>query len=244
MDIRQAKPEDGAAVREVALHSLEASYTLSPQTIESAVKQWYDNDTLTEKLDDPELLVLVAERDGNIVGFAEGDVVEEGGDGDLLWLHVDPDYRGEGVGDRLFHAIYDQLMEMGATRLRGRVLRDNPAGNDFYEKHGLVRAVNERVEIDGSEYVENIYVEDEPTAVESVTTENGDGEIYIDHDDAERGSVAPFLVAYNNTERTERYGYFCSNCNSLDIAMDSMGRAECNECGNQRKATRWDAAYL
>lgn len=244
MDIRQAKPEDGAAVREVALRSLEASYTLSPQTIESAVKQWYDDEAMAEKLDDPELLVLVAERDGDIVGFAEGDIVEEGGDGDLLWLHVDPDFRGEGVGDRLFDAVYDRLMEMGATRLRGRVLRDNPGGNDFYENQGLIRAVDERVEIDGTEYVENIYVEDEPATIKSVTTENGDGEIYIDRDDAERGSVAPFLVAYNDTERTDRYGYFCSNCNSLDIAMDSMGRAECNNCGNQRKATRWDAAYL
>lgn len=244
MDVRQATLEDGTAVREIALRSLEASYTLSPQTIESAVKQWYDDDAMVEKLDDSDLIVLVAERNDDIVGFAEGDVVEVGGDGDLLWLHVDPDYRGEGVGDRLFHAIYDWLMEMGATRLRGRVLRDNPGGNDFYEEHGLVRAVDEQVEIDGSEYVENIYVEDEPTATESVTTENGDGTIYIDHDDAERGSVAPFLVAYNDAERTERYGYFCSNCDSLNIAMDSMGRAECNECGNQRKATRWDAAYL
>lgn len=244
MDIRPAKPEDGTTIRDIARRSLEASYTLSPQTIESAVKQWYNVDTMTEKLDDPNLIVLVAERDGEVVGFAEGDIVESGGDGDLLWLHVDPDYRGEGVGNRLYHAIYDRLMEMGATRLRGRVLRDNPGGNDFYEEHGLVRAVDERIEIDGSEYVENIYVEDEPTDIESVTTENGAGEVYIDHDDAERGSVAPFLVAYNDADRTDRYGFFCSNCSSLDIAMDSMGRAECNNCGNQRKATRWDAAYL
>lgn len=243
MDIRTAKPVDAPSIREIARSSLSSSYTLSPQTIEGAVTQWYDDEQLSEKLDDPAFVVLVAERNENIVGFAEGDVVESGGDGDLLWLHVDPDYRGEGVGDRLYHEIHDELMEMGATRLRGRVLRDNHGGNQFYEQHGLLKATDERVEIDDTQYVENIYVEDEPAEIKSVAAENG-SEVYIDYDDAERGSVAPFLVAYNDTERTERYGYFCSNCDSLDIAMDAMGRAECNQCGNQRKATRWDAAYL
>lgn len=243
MNIRTATPEDGTAVRAIARRSLEASYSLSPQTIESAVTQWYDDEGIVDKLNEPDHVIVVAERDDDVVGFAEGIVVESGGDGDLLWLHVDPDYRDESIGERLYSDIYDQLMEMGATRLRGRVLRDNHSGNDFYEEHGLVKAGDERVDIDGTQYVENIYVEDEPTDIESVPTNNG-SDVYIDYDDAERGSVAPFLVAYNDTERTERYGYFCSNCDSLDIAMDAMGRAECNQCGNQRKATRWDAAYL
>jgi hypothetical protein len=26
--------------------------------------------------------------------------------------------------------------------------------------------------------------------------------------------------------------------------MDSMERLECNDCGNQKKPVRWDAAYL
>ncbi|RRJ32846.1 GNAT family N-acetyltransferase [Halocatena pleomorpha] len=242
MNIRTAKLEDGAAVRAVARRSLETSYSLSPQAIESAVTQWYNEEELTNKLEESEYVVLVAERGETIAGFAEGVVVESGGDGDLLWLHVDPDYRGNGVGERLYDAIYDRLMTMGAARLRGRVLRDNHSGNDFYEQHDLVKAGDEHVDIDGTQYVENIYVEDELTDIETITSENGG--VHIDYDDAERGSVAPFFAAYNDTERTNRYGYFCSNCDSLDIAMDAMGRAECNQCGNQRKATRWDAAYL
>lgn len=243
MNIRTAEPEDGTAVREIARRSLEASYSLSPQTIESAVTQWYDEEGIDSKLTESDHVVMVAELDEEIVGFAEGVVVESGGDSDLLWLHVDPNYRGESVGEHLYSDIYDQLMEMGATRLRGRVLRDNNSGNDFYEQHGFLKAGDERIDIDGTQYVENIYVEDEPTDIETIPSENG-GDVHIDHDDAERGSVAPFFAAYNDTERTDRYGYFCSNCDSLDITMDSMGRAECNQCGNQRKATRWDAAYL
>jgi hypothetical protein len=30
----------------------------------------------------------------------------------------------------------------------------------------------------------------------------------------------------------------------MDVAVDTMGRIECNDCGNVSKATRWDAAYM
>ncbi|WP_245626069.1 DUF5816 domain-containing protein, partial [Haloparvum sedimenti] len=38
-------------------------------------------------------------------------------------------------------------------------------------------------------------------------------------------------------------GFYCGNCGSLDTAMDTMGRIECNECGNIRKPEEWDAAH-
>ncbi|HET7324804.1 MAG TPA: DUF5816 domain-containing protein, partial [Halococcus sp.] len=44
-------------------------------------------------------------------------------------------------------------------------------------------------------------------------------------------------------DESDKYGYFCANCETLDNAMDTMGRVKCNECGNLRKATRWDATY-
>jgi ribosomal protein S27AE len=51
-------------------------------------------------------------------------------------------------------------------------------------------------------------------------------------------------VVFAEEEVDDRYGYFCSNCNTLANAMDSMGRIECDSCGNVRKPLRWDAAYL
>jgi ribosomal protein S18 acetylase RimI-like enzyme/ribosomal protein S27AE len=241
MDVRRAELSDAEAIRAVARRSLEASYTLSPQTIEGAVTQWYADDTLAEKLEDGDRLVLVAERDGEVVGFTESQIVEDG-EGDLLWLHVDPDFRGEGIGKSLFGATRDRLTDIGADRLRGRVLRDNPTGNTFYEDVGFVKAGEGTVTIDGTDYVENLYVE-EPGRMDTVTTEDGE-EVYVDHDDVDRGSVAPFMTVYSDSERTNRYGYFCSNCGNLANAMDAMGRIECPTCGNQRKPTRWDAAYL
>jgi len=241
MNVRRARSSDDAAVREVAHRSLEASYTLSPQTIEGAVTQWYDTDEFDAKLSDDSVLFLVAVDDDEVVGFSEAQVVE-GGAGDVLWLHVSPDYRGEGIGEALFDATRERLAERGTTSLRGRVLRDNPTGNEFYEAQGFTRVGEGTVTIDGTDHVENVYAA-EQGEVETLLDEDG-AEVYLDREDRDRGSVAPFVAVYSDPGRTRRYGFYCTNCENLANAMDAMGRIECPACGNQRKPTRWDAGYL
>lgn len=59
-----------------------------------------------------------------------------------------------------------------------------------------------------------------------------------------RGSRGAFYPAYLDPDGGRRFGWFCANCGSTDAAMDPMGRISCDRCGNRRKATRWDAAYL
>lgn len=67
--------------------------------------------------------------------------------------------------------------------------------------------------------------------------------VYVSTRDGDRGSKGPFLVAYESPEADRRYGWFCLNCESVDNAMDPMGRIKCNVCGNFRKPTEWDAAH-
>jgi ribosomal protein S18 acetylase RimI-like enzyme len=242
MEIRSPHQTDAEAVRTLALRSMQASYTLSPQTIEGAVEQWYSDESFGEKLEDPDTVMLLAEDGGELRGFSEAVLVEEADDGDMSWLHVDPDYRGEGIARQLFEATRSRLMDGGAARMRGRVLRNNTAGNEFYEHMGFNRVADSSVVIDGTEYVENIYVESDPEELETLTVDGR--ELYVDYNDADRATLAPFLGVYTDTDRENRYGYYCSNCESVDVALDTMGRIECNECGNTSKATRWDAAYL
>ncbi|MFC7226658.1 GNAT family N-acetyltransferase [Salinirubellus salinus] len=242
MQVREATARDAGAVHGVAERSMEASYSLSPSAIEGAVANWYGEEAFAEKLEDEELLLLVVERDDEVVAFSESAVVNDRGD--ILWLHVDPMYRGEGIGDELYEETVTALSEMGAESVRGRVLADNAQGNDFYEHHGLEKAGEGRVDIDGEEYIENIYAE--PTAEEELLPVTGpDGqELFVDHRDTDRGSKGEFQVVYSDEDRAERWGFFCSNCESLVTSMDTMGRMECDTCGNQRRPTRWDAAYL
>ncbi|MFC7154100.1 GNAT family N-acetyltransferase [Halomarina halobia] len=66
--------------------------------------------------------------------------------------------------------------------------------------------------------------------------------VYVDRDDQLSGEEAPFFAAYLDEEFTERYGYYCAYCGSLDVTEDTMGRVECDECGNTH-ASRSDEAY-
>ena len=78
--------------------------------------------------------------------------------------------------------------------------------------------------------------------LESNTTDEG-VTLFVDRSDADRGSKGPFYVVYTSDEATRRWGYFCGNCETFDNAMDTMGRIECNTCGNIRKPEEWDAAH-
>lgn len=74
--------------------------------------------------------------------------------------------------------------------------------------------------------------------------ETGDGEtVHVAEDEGERGDEGPFMVVYRTPDREVRYGWYCTNCESIDNAMDAMGRIECNVCGNRRKPDEWDAAH-
>ena len=231
MEIREAVLSDRPAIRDVARRSLEASYSLGPKAITSAIEEWYDEARINEILsEESNRLLLVGEQDGQVVGLSES-VLSGDSIGTILWLHVDPAYRGEGVGS----ALFDET-------LQGRVLADNVEGNSFYEDRGFERAGTGEVDIAGRTYVENLYTDADELGRERITDDGRT--VYVDHNNHESGSMAPFHVVHVTEEGSDRYGYFCSNCETLANAMDSMGRIECDNCGNVRKPMRWDAAYL
>jgi ribosomal protein S18 acetylase RimI-like enzyme len=241
MEVREARSQDRPAIRDVARRSLQTSYSLTPSAINGAVGEWYDENRLKDMLSDEDRLLLVARRDGQVVSFAESHRTDEN-TAELLWLHVDPNYRGEGYGEVLYERTRDHLAELGATSIQARVLADNAGGNTFYRDKGLSKVGEEQVDIDGTSYVENVYAEIEQEGIETLSL--AEETVYIDHDNTEQGSIAPFRVIYTEEDGEDIYGYWCTNCKALANAMDAMGRIQCDSCGNARKPTRWDSAYL
>jgi len=86
-------------------------------------------------------------------------------------------------------------------------------------------------------------VGDAPAAGRTVVETPAGEAVYVDRDEAERGAKGPFFVAYTAPQADRRWGFWCANCESADNAMDTMGRIECNVCGNVRKPDEWDAAH-
>lgn len=251
MTVRHANSADRPAIRDIARRSLEASYSLSPQAITSAIEEWYGESRLEETLEDDDRLLMVAERDDQVVGFSESTlestaVFEDSSNGQqkamLLWLHIDPAYRGEGVGTTVFDETRAELQERGANVIQGRVLAENTEGNGFFDQYGFTKVGRRDIEIDGRTHVENIYIET-PSGMQEHSLDDG-GSVYINRDESTRGSLASFHAVYSDKAGTDLYGYYCASCDKLANAMDAMGRIECDSCGNNRKPTRWDAAYM
>ncbi|WP_418281507.1 DUF5816 domain-containing protein [Halorubrum sp. DTA98] len=78
--------------------------------------------------------------------------------------------------------------------------------------------------------------------LEATSTPGGE-QVYIDRTRTERGAEGSFYVVFSEESARDRWGFYCGNCDSFDTAMDTMGRIECNDCGNLRKPDEWDAAH-
>jgi ribosomal protein S18 acetylase RimI-like enzyme len=244
IEIREAETGDAVGIRDVALESLNASYAdvLDEEVIETAVENWYADEAMEAELQEEGMLYLVAVAGDEVLGFSQNLLSEAGGTGTVLWLHVDPDNRDENIGTTLLNQTLATLSERGVERIAAEVLAENERGCTFYEANGFEKASEREREIGGESYVENLYVHEGRAKFE--TREYDGRTLYVNWAESNRGSKAPFYAAYSDDDGEDLFGWFCSNCESFDTAMDSMERLECNDCGNQKKPVRWDASYL
>ncbi len=242
MAVRHATLEDRGGIREIARRSMHCSYTMSPDTIDRAIEEWYGDETLEDAFEDDSRYLLVAEEDDTLTGFTDAVLHGQDQPADLLWLHVHPDHRGQGISRELLEETRTRLIEAKASHLRGLVLADNSEGSSFYEHFGFEKIGERHINIDGKRHVENVYQDVEPAGMTTLTV--NDETVYVAVDDTEPGTIAPFNTVYADPNRDERWAYYCTNCDSVAAAMDAMARIECSDCGNTRKPTRWDAAYL
>lgn len=86
--------------------------------------------------------VLVAEVDGEVVGFMLGEVRSgefglEDATGWIEVLGVDPEYRGQAIGRRLAEAMLDHFRLRGATSVRTLVDEDMEGIASFFASLGF-----------------------------------------------------------------------------------------------------------
>ena len=85
----------------------------------------------------PRGAVLVAEQDGEVVGFAAlGPSPDPEGAGELFSINVDPDHWGTGAGRALLEAAHDELARLGFSETVLWVLPANARARRFYERAG------------------------------------------------------------------------------------------------------------
>jgi ribosomal protein S18 acetylase RimI-like enzyme len=249
MEIRQATTADSDGIRRVARRSLERNYDFVGETeLAEAVESWYGEEALEATLTDTGDVVLVALVDDEVVAFSQSAVLGETESvGEIRWLHVDPDHRDRGLGSDLLDRTEEVFKGQGVDRVRGVVLEGNTVGVEFYEDHGFERTGERPVDVAGETHTELVFESGPGVGVppEDFERHTLDGDpVYAYLGEADRGSGGDFHPVYRTRGREDLVAWFCTACGAIDNAMDPMGRLECNECGNTRKPTRWDAAYL
>lgn len=259
MTVRPAVEDDSERIREVARQSFQTSYSLSPGEIDTIIETEFGDEHIERCIEEDDMRLFVAEDDDLVVGMAETRINDDG-DGELLWLHVDPGARGQGIGTELFEQATAQLRERTAEHVHALVMAQNEEGNQFFERWDFERGETEQHDIGDQTYRLEVFTntpeefDDEDMSGgeqpdEEAVPEDGkldvDGETrYVDVDEDIPGEDGQFFVVYEDEASEDRYGFYCSNCGTFTSSVDGQGKIVCEECGNVHRPEEWDASYL
>ncbi|ADB63174.1 GCN5-related N-acetyltransferase (plasmid) [Haloterrigena turkmenica DSM 5511] len=159
MAIREATVDDIDAIQSVAEESWTRDYPdiLSRESIQDGLGEWYSEERIRDSIVWARALMLVAERDDEIVGFAHATWDTNADVGNILRVYVGPDARGDGIGRRLLQETCQTLFEQGVERINAMVLDANELGKAFYDDFGFERTDTEEISIGGDSYRECTY---------------------------------------------------------------------------------------
>lgn len=136
MIIRKMEEKDIKGVQDVAKASWHSTYEgIIPRDIQDRFLQAaYHDDMMQVRL--KESLVLVAEEDENIVGFANFTYPDESGSSTLTAIYLLRDSQGEGLGSALLREGLKALQ--GVKKIFLDVEVENEAAVHFYKRKGFI----------------------------------------------------------------------------------------------------------
>lgn len=159
VSIRAATGDDAGAIAHVHVETWKTTYAgIVPEAYLAGLDEVLRAKLWHEFLG-TNALVLVAEQNGRVVGFAHAganrEVLEEC-DSELYSIYLLRPAQGRGAGTALLRAIAAALEERGFRSLAVWVLERNPA-RSFYEKMGAHLAASKVIEIGGAKLMEVAY---------------------------------------------------------------------------------------
>jgi ribosomal protein S18 acetylase RimI-like enzyme len=137
--VRDAAPDDAAAIATIGAAGFSGSYAtiLAAAVVDAVIEQTYSPaaiaDCVRRCVAASDAQFLVAERDGQVVGFLHFDC--EGPTPELHRIYVDPTQTGGGIGAALLDELHRRLP--AATSYILMVLAPNTGAIRFYQRHGL-----------------------------------------------------------------------------------------------------------
>ena len=156
--IRPAKTEDLRAIGRLGALLVRLHHDFDPERFIAAAprtEQRYAS-FLGSQLDEPNVVILVAERNSDVVGYTYGGVEDydymalRGPAGVLYDIVVDPAHRGQGIGRMLLDATLATLAARGAPRVVLSTAEQNESAQRLFARAGFRRTMVEMTrELDG-----------------------------------------------------------------------------------------------
>jgi ribosomal protein S18 acetylase RimI-like enzyme len=149
--VRRATPDDLPAIGELGALLVRAHYAFDPQRFMRPgrnVAEGYAS-FLGTQLDVPDVIVLAAEREGRVVGYAYAGIEPRDwmalrdSAGALYDVVVDPAHRGRGIGRLLVEAALDFLRARGAPRVVLSTAERNEEAQRLFASVGFRRTMIE-----------------------------------------------------------------------------------------------------
>jgi len=151
VSIRRATPADIPDIGRLGALLVRVHHDLDPQRFIAATPDtetrygWF----LGTQLDEPNIIILVAERDGKVIGYTYSGV--EGTDymalrgpaGVVYDIIVDPDHRKQGVGRMLLGTTLDALKARGSPRVVLSTAERNSSAQRLFDRAGFRRTMIE-----------------------------------------------------------------------------------------------------
>jgi ribosomal protein S18 acetylase RimI-like enzyme len=137
--------QESLEIRELTIDDLAAVFHLGESLFTSdfspSMYRTWDEYEITTLFNSDNDLCLVAELDGEIVGFALGTTVEKLNSawkyGYLVWIGVKPGLQKCGAGHKLFCELRERMIEKGVRMIVIDTDADNKAGINFFKKQGF-----------------------------------------------------------------------------------------------------------
>ena len=156
--IRPAAPADLEAIGRLGALLVRTHHDFDPDRFLAATPgtEHAYSSFLGRQLEEPNIIILAAERGGEVVGYTYAGV--EGNDymalrgpaGVLYDIVVDPDHRGHGVGGALLEATLEALEAKGAPRVVLSTAERNEPAQRLFARAGFRRTMIEMTrELDG-----------------------------------------------------------------------------------------------
>ncbi|WP_017558092.1 ribosomal protein S18-alanine N-acetyltransferase [Nocardiopsis baichengensis] len=124
-------------VSEVRVRPMEGEDVAPVMVLERALfpKDAWSEDMLRGELAEPTRHYFVADRGGDLVGYAGLRAVPP--EGDVQTIAVRADAQGDGVGTRLLTTLLAEAQERGVTEMFLEVRSDNPRARELYRRFGF-----------------------------------------------------------------------------------------------------------